>query len=53
MVYSLERYVRTVITSTAHRLTKRLHPEHGHYQPATKPANKFPKAAAMNHTPII
>ena len=40
MAYPLEQYVRTVITSTAHRLTERLHPKDGRYQPTTEAAKE-------------
>ena len=40
MANSFEQYVRTVITSTAHRLTERLHPERGRYQPTTESAKE-------------
>lgn len=36
MAFTLDEYVRTVVASTAHRLTERLHPEDGHYKPTTE-----------------
>lgn len=36
MALTLDKYVRTVVASTAHRLTERLHPEDGHYKPTTE-----------------
>ena len=41
MAYSLEQYVRTVMSSTAHRLTERLHPKDGRYQPTTEAAKEI------------